>query len=687
MTFFSVRAPFEMFTDLNGDPLENGYIYIGQANQNPITNPITVYWDSTGLYPAAQPIRTIGGFAYRNGQASNFYVNVNDEGDFSLLVKDKNGETIFFAASYFALIFGGSFRNIDIIDNLRAINGGIYPIYVRGYSAIADGGDGNFEWIEGAAPGTYVDDDCTIIVPTGGDGSAAWFRQYEGPINVKWSGAKGDGVTDDSIAIEAAWAIKKNIMFPTNDTYYAPGLTLSGSNYDQKQIIGNGATISGDEIWLRSLFGLSIENLKFAPTTGIYIEGLRYCKFKEVYFSGQCYWGKYDATGISSWSTYWNEFTECKWQGVEFTLSLTDTNFNSNTFTTCEFRSGSQSELFRFLENAAADGVFVSNTFIGCDMSYDPVFNIVDDYNSFSATIIGGYLDTGTDFYATGSYTSDEIEVIGIRNPSGVTLDKFPNACFNMTTGGARKRKRMPVGSLDLLKTETIPSNVSGSGTTTIISIAMPFDGQYSISAIFDQNGDAFTTTKFENITVGASADLYGILSSDGYSSHTFTASKGDEIHILLTRAAGTNTDILMMALTPGAGVLNAVPYRNVYPSEASTGSASNGITTDLVTISNGTYKNRFYRADIYTRNIVTGGGGEKIVLDIGQASGSTSVAVTITEITRTSVNGVGGTSDDSGTFTIAYTTSGTSFTINGTLSGTPATVNWKVELYHVNYA
>ena len=63
MPAISVNQPFPIFTDADGQPLDDAYIYIGAANQNPVSNPITVYWDSALTIPASQPIRTSGGYA------------------------------------------------------------------------------------------------------------------------------------------------------------------------------------------------------------------------------------------------------------------------------------------------------------------------------------------------------------------------------------------------------------------------------------------------------------------------------------------------------------------------------------------------------------------------------------------------------------------------------------------------
>lgn len=78
-------------------------------------------------------------------------------------------------------------------------------IYVQAHTAPGDGGGGYFYWVSGKAPQTYADNNATTIVPRGGDGSAAWLREFEeNGVNVRWFGARGDGLQDDGPAINAA---------------------------------------------------------------------------------------------------------------------------------------------------------------------------------------------------------------------------------------------------------------------------------------------------------------------------------------------------------------------------------------------------------------------------------------------------------------------------------------------------
>jgi hypothetical protein len=95
MPAIAVNPPFPLFTDADGQPLDDAYIYIGTANQNPVSNPITVYWDSALTITAAQPIRTSGGYPVYNGSPARFYTN----SDYSILLRDKNGAFIYTSAS------------------------------------------------------------------------------------------------------------------------------------------------------------------------------------------------------------------------------------------------------------------------------------------------------------------------------------------------------------------------------------------------------------------------------------------------------------------------------------------------------------------------------------------------------------------------------------------------------------
>jgi len=102
-----INSPFPVFTDTDGLPLENGYINIGVAGLNPLSNPQQAYWDEALTMPATN-IRTSRGYPSRNGAAGFLYAA---PGDFSILVRNKNGVVIL--------------SNLNVIDNVTVLINGL----------------------------------------------------------------------------------------------------------------------------------------------------------------------------------------------------------------------------------------------------------------------------------------------------------------------------------------------------------------------------------------------------------------------------------------------------------------------------------------------------------------------------------------------------------------------------------
>lgn len=92
MPSLSIQVPFPVFQDRDGQPLDNGYIWVGQSNLNPLTNPIATYFDPALTIAAEQPLRTINGYISRSGTPAQIYV---DAVDFSVLVQDSKGSMVY----------------------------------------------------------------------------------------------------------------------------------------------------------------------------------------------------------------------------------------------------------------------------------------------------------------------------------------------------------------------------------------------------------------------------------------------------------------------------------------------------------------------------------------------------------------------------------------------------------------
>jgi hypothetical protein len=55
MSAMSVEVPYPVFTNRDGSPIDNGYVWVGVANLQPQTNPVQVYFDRDLTQLATQP--------------------------------------------------------------------------------------------------------------------------------------------------------------------------------------------------------------------------------------------------------------------------------------------------------------------------------------------------------------------------------------------------------------------------------------------------------------------------------------------------------------------------------------------------------------------------------------------------------------------------------------------------------
>lgn len=112
-----VFQPFEIFYDINGRPLDDGFIFIGQPNLDPIANPISVFFDEALTIPAAQPIRTRNGFPANAGVQAQVFVA---ETTFSISIKNKNSTIIRSVAA----VHSSSDLEGRLRDTVNPLNGG-----------------------------------------------------------------------------------------------------------------------------------------------------------------------------------------------------------------------------------------------------------------------------------------------------------------------------------------------------------------------------------------------------------------------------------------------------------------------------------------------------------------------------------------------------------------------------------
>lgn len=116
MSANQLATPYPAFHNVDGSPLSDGRIYVGTSGQNPVTSPISVYWDEAMTQSAEQPLRTSAGCIVRSGTPARVYISADD---YSITCTQKNGSLVFYEPSVTSV---STLRN-DVTDASSAAHG------------------------------------------------------------------------------------------------------------------------------------------------------------------------------------------------------------------------------------------------------------------------------------------------------------------------------------------------------------------------------------------------------------------------------------------------------------------------------------------------------------------------------------------------------------------------------------
>lgn len=260
MPLTQLAPPYPIFTDKNGDPLDAGYLYFGTANLNPETNPIQVYYDAAFTQPAAQPLRTSNGYVMRNGSPALIFAN----SQFSVTVRNKNNELVIYS-----------------------------PV---GY---------------GFTPGTTASRTDQMIYNEGSTGAIdrVLTSRLQDYVSVKDFGAVGDGIADDTAAIQAALDASVNggsVVIPPGTYLHSSRLIVKNGT---RAVIGTGGILKAANancgLLLAGIESGQASNVDYCDVRGLNIDGNGFAitaiegqNVQQVGITGNNIYGVVDGYGI-----------------------------------------------------------------------------------------------------------------------------------------------------------------------------------------------------------------------------------------------------------------------------------------------------------------------------------------------------------------------------------------------------
>jgi hypothetical protein len=327
MSALSIQPTFPIFTETNGLPLENGYIWIGAANLDPQGNPISVYWDAALTIAAAQPIRTLNGYPSRSGTPARLYVN----SDYSIRVQDSKGSLVYSAPQATERI------SSDLVTYQPPFTGGVattvqdklaQTVSVKDFGAVGDGVTDDTTAIQNAI-NVCLSSGASLYIPTGN----YLYTDTDFYVDIVASGHSlvmyGDGAKS-SVIIYNANGIAFNLRNDAEYTFVCNKLGFQLIN----PTTNNNATCFYISNSIGFAGNFSISDCWFSKFTNCAIHVIRAynCSMRNCWIDGNSLYtptsgllSTYDDAGIRMW-------------GADGTLTVQDHSWSGlNTFEACQF--------------------------------------------------------------------------------------------------------------------------------------------------------------------------------------------------------------------------------------------------------------------------------------------------------------------------------------------------------------
>lgn len=227
MAATSEARALPFFTDLFGQPLESGFIYIGQAGLDPVAYPAVVTSDIAGTITVAQPIRTTHGHAAAAGSLIHLFVQI----PYSITILDSAGRLVYASLNEtdpVALAIGSS--SVQSASDLAALRA-------------RSGSSTNQVWVDGFGMYVYVPTDNTSpesipFIIVGNDGSRYHLSAIE--ANIVFARVSGIPPSFSSQGCWISWNDDSN-----GNTFLTNNHGSGGGGFVLRTVTSDGSTVLG----------------------------------------------------------------------------------------------------------------------------------------------------------------------------------------------------------------------------------------------------------------------------------------------------------------------------------------------------------------------------------------------------------------------------------------------------------
>jgi len=321
MALTQVTGPYPIFTDLDGTPLDDGYLYIGEINEDPEQNPIQVFFDANLTIPATQPIRTNNGYAYRNGTPALLYT----AGEFSITIRNKRQEFVLYSPVGYgfdpAAVSASVVKNDYIGDGVEvdftlssapstilATNVFINGVYQEKDSYSLLGNVITFSIAPPLNSSIEIMTNETGVINSGNATAISYTASFAGAtaqtvqtkleqyVSVKDFGAVCDGVTDDTAAVQDAFdyavANDVNLFFPGLAKVFFITINRSLLTTQKRLVVsggGKGGLYKSDAgtMFVTDLDAelITFDNMYFKTDAGVLAQVINGATYRRIIFS------------------------------------------------------------------------------------------------------------------------------------------------------------------------------------------------------------------------------------------------------------------------------------------------------------------------------------------------------------------------------------------------------------------